>query len=72
MLWVGEQKLQRHPLLEKQVCGGYDSAHPPRADDVLDAVLSGEHVPGRNRKKTGGSHRDERITRSCRPRRVLG
>jgi len=41
---IGEQELERDPLLELQVPGGDDDAHTPRAKDSLHAVLARDDV----------------------------
>ncbi len=43
---VGSQELEGHPLMDGQVRRGDDEAHSPRAEDAIDAVLSGQHVAG--------------------------
>jgi hypothetical protein len=43
---IRNQELDGHPLVELQVRGGNHHAHPAHPEDLLDAVLAGQNLPG--------------------------
>ena len=45
---LGQQELQRDPLVELEVMRGDDDAHPARPQDALDTVLARQHHAGPN------------------------
>ncbi len=49
----GEHELERHLLIELQVRRRDDDAHPTDAEDAVDAVLAGEHLPLHHRDASG-------------------
>ena len=60
-----QKELERHALLEVQMRGGDDDAHPSDAEDSLDAVLAGDDVPFLDRAR-GVAHGHERLRPSAR------
>ena len=68
----GEEELDGHPLLERQVLGGDDDPHPPVPEHPLHLVLAGDHGAGLGGRLGGGERWSdiERGDDSRRPRRA--